>query len=209
MSDVSIYVPSSIDALLRAYESFITGDTARFEAAKIKVGQYRYIPLDQNTFHQQLQEVIKLFPYIRDWDKNPKFIDVGCGIGSKVFLAQQRGFTAYGIEITPKYVEIARKLVAIRCSTGLLLEHGDEKAAARIFQGDAIEHSYKDYDVIYFYCPLSDHKLEAKLEARIRDTAKSGAFVIANNFNHSKWSSDKRFRPIGSEGQLVKIFRKI
>jgi SAM-dependent methyltransferase len=38
------------------------------------------------------------------------FLDVGCGIGTKCLLAEQRGLNAEGIERVPEYVAEARRL---------------------------------------------------------------------------------------------------
>ncbi len=87
-----------------------------------------------------------------------RFLDVGCGLGNKVWIAQAIGFDAYGLEINPKYAEIASECVG----------------ANRIICQDGIRFlGYQEYDVIYFYNPMPSDELESA----ILKTAKKGAFI--------------------------------
>jgi hypothetical protein len=86
------------------------------------------------------------------------FLDVGCGLGNKVWIAHQMGFDAYGLEINAKYAEIAGNLVGrsrIMCEDGTT--YGD----------------YGKYDVIYFFNPMPS----GALEAAIMKGAKKGAII--------------------------------
>jgi len=87
-----------------------------------------------------------------------RFLDVGCGLGNKVWIAQSLGFDAYGLEINAKYAEIASECVG----------------ADRIFCHDGITfQGYEDYDVIYFYNPMPTDELESAILER----AKKGAII--------------------------------
>lgn len=97
-----------------------------------------------------------------------KFLDVGCGVGEKVFTADKVfGFDSYGLELREPLVNSARKLL-----DGHLFN-----VDKRIIQGNAITFNYKNFDVIYFYCPIADAQLEIELEKQIAKTAKVGAIV--------------------------------
>jgi SAM-dependent methyltransferase len=85
-----------------------------------------------------------------------RFLDVGCGLGNKVWIAQTLGFEAYGLEINPKYAEIAGECVGtnrILCHDGVTFP------------------DYGDYDVIYFYNPMPSSELEAAILANARKGA--------------------------------------
>ena len=87
-----------------------------------------------------------------------RFLDVGCGLGNKVWIAQAIGFDAYGIEINHKYAEIAGECVGTK----------------RIFCQDGTTFSgYAHYDVIYFYNPMPSDELETA----IFTNAKKGAII--------------------------------
>lgn len=151
-------------------ERFITPQIDK--ALKDKSGEYGYISLHYDSFMKQM-EVMK---GCVEHDKKVEFVDVGCGIGSKLAYIKNIGygypsFNLHGIEITPEYAEVAKKLVP----------------TANIIIGNALEQDYSKYDVIYFYCPLRDHKLETQLEKRIITTSKPGAIIMANLYQHDLW----------------------
>lgn len=92
-----------------------------------------------------------------------KFLDVGCGPGTKMSIAQTLfGLDAYGIEINPEMAAVAGKLF------------GDKVAP-----GDAMDYSvvYSEADLIWLYRPFRDPTLEYKLEQKIIDTMKPGAIL--------------------------------
>lgn len=85
-----------------------------------------------------------------------RFLDVGCGSGNKVWLAQAMGFDAYGLEINQQYAEIAGQCVGTK----------------RIFWQDGITFpDYGQYDVIYFYNPMPSHVLETAIVTNARKGA--------------------------------------
>lgn len=160
---------------------------------KKRDGEYEYIPLGLEAFQTQITVAHGLLADTA----NASFIDVGCGIGTKVALARLKFPRAYGIEITPEYAEVARRLLS-RFNT---LSDKDEY----IICGNALEHSYKPYDVIYFYCPFMQPDLQIKLEQHLVKTAKKGAIFLANNAQFGQlWSSDKVERVWGHT-----IYRKV
>ena len=155
-------------------------------------GAFRYIPYRINAFLEQLDTAVTARRVLGC--SKPKFLDVGCGIGTKVLLAQHFGCDAYGLEINPKYVEVARKVLA----GGGGFEAWSEtmrrrrSVAKHIIEADALTFDYSPYDIIYFYCPqrhVEDGKggrktLERRLEQRILDTATPGTVVMANLAAH-------------------------
>jgi hypothetical protein len=113
------------------------------------------------------------------------FIDVGSGLGDKVALAQCMGFEAHGVEINEFLVKKANETVPFRVTDAKkylappVTAHGAE-APPTLYIADALTFDYRGFDVIYYYRPFSDMKLEEKLEKRIWQQAKPGAFVVAS-----------------------------
>jgi hypothetical protein len=96
-----------------------------------------------------------------------RFLDVGCGLGTKVTIAGMLGFDAYGLEVNPRYAEIAGECVG----------------KSRILCCDGISFpSYKDFDVIYFYNPTP----AGDLETVIINRARKGAIIYHAIGLHTK-----------------------
>lgn len=136
-------------------------------------GQYKYVALELEKFEGQLNDAARLLNW--KWNNKIKFVDVGCGIGTKVWIAKRHGFDVYGIEVYSPYAEVAMKM----------LELTNEQYAVyprfpRIITADALTIDYSSYDVIYFYCPLADDAKQKQLEQQIFSTAKSGTYILAN-----------------------------
>lgn len=113
----------------------------------------------------------------------PTFVDYGCGPGIIVEMAKQLGFTSTGIDIVPEYIEFAR--------LGLGLKDN-------IIQGDILKpKTFKPMDVVYFWLPLADEKLEEKFE---KMAIKSCKKIL---IHHGKWTSTlEGFRLINGEHNI-------
>ena len=110
----------------------------------------------------------------------PKFLDVGCGVGQKVFLAGLAGFTAHGIELRKPFVKKANELLTEYDETAVYQSKKSSKSNTRVSYADGIKYTkYNEFDVIYFYRPIADDKLQEKLETKIAKDAKKGAVVVA------------------------------
>lgn len=144
-------------------------------------GHYTYIPFPLPRFVAQLQKARTLLNPAKRPLEGFAFLDVGCGIGTKVAVAHSMDFDAYGIEIQRKYAQVARRLTDFnRMAFTTYKLTNSRQRKKRIHIGDALRHDYSRYDVIYFYCPNCDRKLQIKLERRIIKTAKVGAIILAN-----------------------------
>jgi SAM-dependent methyltransferase len=111
-----------------------------------------------NASYSVLRFIDKLRSIQRIVGPGLRFLDVGCGLGNKVWIAQELGFDAYGIEINQKYVEIASEYIG----------------ADRIFCHDGVTfEDYAQYDVIYFYNPMPSVELENAILAK----GKKGAII--------------------------------
>jgi SAM-dependent methyltransferase len=109
--------------------------------------------------------LIATFPFIGE---GGRFLDVGCGPGSKMLLARDGfGLDVYGFDINPAYVAAAR-------------DHGlpAELASAEAYDG------YKAADCVWLNRPRRDREGEAILERQIWDEMAPGAVIICANLEH-------------------------
>ena len=106
-----------------------------------------------------------------------RFLDVGCGFGGKVWIAQALGFEAYGLEINSKYAEIARECVG----------------ADRIVRHDGTTFpAYDQYDVIYFYNPMPTHELESAI---LKNATKGTIIYHATDLHNRPKRAHARLSP--------------
>lgn len=128
-------------------------------------GKYPFIPLPISDFIKWVNYAQGLHQHLyTDWSR-PLFLDVGCGIGTKLILAHYLGLPSHGIEINQRYLDIAYEKLGID--------------SARLIAGDARKfEGYKLYQIIYFYCPMRDPKLQRELEKAIYDGARDGTILI-------------------------------
>lgn len=186
------------ERLLRVFEGSLKDISKAEMARKKKAGEFEYIPFAMESFIEQMKAARDLLePQVSD----RSFIDVGCGIGTKVIVARDFFRHCYGVEITPSYVKVALKLLA---SANKHI-HGDTKGT--IYKQDAFKHSLAPYDVIYFYCPLALSELEQRLEEHIVNTAKVGALLIGNLKRHQTlWAGkDKRVKRVWRDTIYQKV----
>lgn len=92
-----------------------------------------------------------------------KFLDVGCGIGTKLLLMDYIGWSVTGLERIPEFAETASKM----CPD------------ADVLTIDAFDYlGYADHDFIYTYKPIRDNEKMAELLDFIVDGAKKGALFF-------------------------------
>jgi SAM-dependent methyltransferase len=96
--------------------------------------------------------------------KTPRIIDIGCGRGDTVAWLRAEGWDAYGIDISPEYIERGREYLA---------RNGDDPARLRVMNED-FTYPFPDnmFDVV-----LSDQVIEhvADLEAFASEVARISA----------------------------------
>lgn len=166
-----------LEGLVNSFEACLAADTKTSKEVSRKRGSYHYIPLSLEKFHSQVTDALTTHTLrhgTRALSHTLKFIDVGCGVGTKVLYANDVfRLLSHGIEYNPRYVAQAKRLLkSNRPPNG--------ERAFEIILGDALTHNYRPYDLIYFYCPLSAPNLQTKLEKRILKTAKAGALILTN-----------------------------
>jgi hypothetical protein len=136
------------------------------QMGKTVVGdRFSFVPFPCGAFIDLLYEAF----FVLDQDRTKKFLDVGCGMGTKVVLACSL-FDAYGIECEKEYVDKANLLGLNRVG------HVD----AFLFD------KYDIFDVIYYYRPIHDYDKYRMFEQKIHKEAKSGA-IIAPMHTDYEW----------------------
>jgi SAM-dependent methyltransferase len=117
-----------------------------------------FMPFQLPAFDALLYEAMTEAP-------GDRFLDIGCGPGSKLLIAQEHyGLDAYGIDRVPEYVAAARE------------------AGLKADVADALDWTgYGDFDLIWFYRPMADPALQAQLEWHVWNSMAPGAIVACAN----------------------------
>lgn len=125
--------------------------------------------------------------------RSPLFVDCGAGLGFIGMLARGLGFRPVGIEISPRYVELAGKLLPW----------------AGVAEGDVLEYdAYGEADVIFYYGPFKDEALQERFELKVERDAKSGAVIVANRKVSDAWRASPAFELLRDGGAGGWVFRK-
>jgi trans-aconitate methyltransferase len=115
---------------------------------------FGFQPFALPDFRGYLRQTLALF-------EPDRFVDVGCGIGSKILAVQEElDVVGLGIDRVPEFVAEARRL-------GVDAEEGD----AFDWTG------YRPGDLVYLNCPCVPRELEAELEQRVFAHLPSGAAI--------------------------------
>ena len=104
-----------------------------------------------------------------------KFLDCGCGIGNITIMAAKAGFDATGLEYEADTFALAKEVLGSNFDTW-----GYEYYPPKVIKGNILHfRHYKDYDVIYYYSPIKDRKLEKRFVKKLIKDTKVGALIIA------------------------------
>lgn len=91
-----------------------------------------------------------------------RFLDVGCGIGTKLAIMYHLGWQVAGLDRHQPFVEAARELVP----------------EASVTHADALDADEFDADVVYMYRPAKSDALEEKLEAHVLEHVEVGTVLF-------------------------------
>lgn len=131
-------------------------------------GCFSDIPLPPSMFLELIHAAWRLLA-AEGRAEGARFLDVGCGAGSKPLLASLVFDRADGLEYDPVYFRDADALLgSFRAPNGKAI-HGDALA----FEG------YRDYDVIYFYRPMVAYENITALERQVVAHVRPGTILIA------------------------------
>lgn len=121
---------------------------------------FNNITFSLKPFLEMLRIAFDVCQFLRPGTR-PKFLDAGCGLGTKAFLARHSGFDGYGIDINPVYAEIA---------TGVIDGCGNNNPTYK----DSVEvcnileyQKYGEFDCIYWYTPMWDNDMMCAFQNRI------------------------------------------
>ncbi len=145
--------------------------------------QYPFVAMDTR---QAYQEIMLAWDYFANGNGSPAgdpptFIDVGCGIGNVLLFAEQAGFDVYGIEKDEYPFYVASRMLGSK----------------RITSEDILEYDrYADFDVVYYFCPLTDGTLQKQFELKVEDAMRPGTILVANYKRSDAIRHDSRFRKL-------------
>jgi SAM-dependent methyltransferase len=140
-----------------------------------KSDSWACIHFDLPRFHSAVSEAVKFVDNPTGRYNTVKFLDVGCGLGQKVYLATIMGMDAEGLDFMAEYVKKAKELIDFYSE----LEYWSAHHKDLIFRANALTFKrYAQYDMIYFYRPIAEQNGQMKLEKRILKTAKVGAVAV-------------------------------
>lgn len=153
--------------------------------------EYPFVAMDTRQVFEQISFVKDVLtgnktPVLPE-GKQFSFMDVGCGTGNILLIAEQFGFDVWGIEKDEYPFSIAQRLI------------GEEK----IFQEDIRNYKkYAEMDVIYYFCPFSAGDEQRKFEQYIENEMKAGAVLIANQKKSDELENDGRFMRLHNHYQI-------
>jgi SAM-dependent methyltransferase len=170
-------------------------------------GSYEFIPQSTHYLLELFTKLPKILNRQKSWYNNKydgyttKFLDAGCGIGNVLLIAHfVAGFNfCHGIEYFSETIEQAIKWLGVY--PGRYNDHG-----MKIIQDNILTFSdYSKYDVIYYYCPFTNHLKEKEFEERLENEARVGTAIIGLMKQSSLIRKDKRFRQLSIPTVYLKV----
>jgi hypothetical protein len=140
------------------------------------VHAYPYIASDHWNFILGAATLREYLP-----TENPRFIDVGCGVGDKVILASMFGMKASGIELNQDTAAFAGYITRLLGLSGDWDDDwdddGDGGESPQIIRGNAFAHNFFPYNLVYTYLPSSNSDVLARLYDHCMTTMQDGAIL--------------------------------
>ena len=127
--------------------------------------EYPFVAMDTRQAYQQICTARDYFSSRGKDISELSFIDIGCGIGNILLLAEMMEFQVSGIEKDTASLTTARELIG-----------EDLVSEVDIWQFDQLG----NYDVIYYFRPFSKKELQVKFEHMVENELKPGGILIAN-----------------------------
>jgi SAM-dependent methyltransferase len=154
--------------------------------------EYPFVPMDTRQVIEQVRCVARYLLEHRPSDLAAHtFLDIGCGTGNVLVVAEQGGFEVFGLEKDEHPCRVAQKFFG----------------AERVVQADIWNYpDYHKFDVIYYFCPFANNELQRRFELFIEETMQPGAILVANQKRSDAIVVDQRFRRIHP---LYQIWEKL
>lgn len=153
--------------------------------------EYPFVAMDTRQAYEQLLLARSFLQKHDLFRPGLKCIDIGCGIGNILLIAELLEFAVFGIEKDPASLRIARNLVG-----ETLVAEIDIWTFERL----------ADFDVLYYFRPFCEKTRQVKFERLVEQQCKPGAILIANRKMDEGIDNDPRFLRIAGE---FPIWRKI
>lgn len=160
-------------------------------------GSYGYVPVDLDDFLNAILELENILSADVDYKHSElrhrpcSFLEVGCGTGRNVHLLGRTDRFVFdcvhGFDLSERMIETGRQRYGL---------------SRDIFVQDCLDFDYGGYDVVFFYCPISDNEIEKRFEERLVDTLKSGAFIVA--FGDESLDENRKLIPKGDSRRIYK-----
>lgn len=172
----------------KSYNSKTEKNTAHY--GFVPYGNLNYLIAKLSKIHSHLRKRLK---------RNPRFLDIGCGIGNIVLLADLVGYNASGLEYDPDIYAVAKQLHAPTCYT----EFNSE-----IIQNDMRTFKkYNEYDVLYYYEPMISKLAMKEFSIKLAKEMKPGAYLICHGTSIG-FRQSSEFRYIGNPADCRGLWRK-
>lgn len=107
-----------------------------------------------------------------------RYLEVGCGIGSKLLVAASMGYEATGIDNRRQYLVVAEWLARHQAQREPVPVELESVPEIRLEQADARYYDHRHFDVIYAYRIMVENGGQAAYEAYLTDTVQSGTVLI-------------------------------
>jgi trans-aconitate methyltransferase len=117
-------------------------------------GFFEYIPMPLAEFMYGMEEASK-------HTAGRRFLEIGCGIGTKLALMHYAGWSVQGIDINQDYLDSAAQLCP----------------EAKLTCSDMRDVPYFDADVVYMYRPAFTLEMEQQLDHHLADNIAIGTLL--------------------------------
>ncbi|PIE56073.1 MAG: SAM-dependent methyltransferase [Desulfobulbus propionicus] len=146
--------------------------------------EYSFVAMDTRQAYEQIRLARDFLVNRGQVIAELSFIDIGCGIGNILLLAEMMDFQVTGIEKDTATLPIARQLL------------GKERIFAHdIWAFDDVA----TFDVIYYFRPFSSREPQVRFERLVEDQLKVGGILIANMKMDDGIDNDPRFLRLSSK----------
>ena len=146
--------------------------------------EYPFVAMDTRQAYEQIKIARAHLHQVRGEKAPFSFIDVGCGIGNILLLAELMEFAVFGIEKDTGSLDIARNLV------------GETAVKDKDIWS---YNSYNAFDIIYYFRPFCEKKVQVAFEQKIENSMQVGTILIANRKMDDSIDSDSRFKRLSPD----------
>ncbi|THB74065.1 MAG: class I SAM-dependent methyltransferase [Desulfobulbaceae bacterium] len=143
--------------------------------------EYPFVAMDTRQAYDQLALARDRLREQQSSSEPIKFIDIGCGIGNILLIAEMMEFEIFGIE---------KDLASLETAKGLV---GEEYVSCQdIWTFDRID----QFDIVYYFRPFCEKNYQLRFERLVEEHIKPGGILIANR----KMSTE-----IGQQPEFIRL----